>query len=87
MPIINYAFTSAQPTTGFRVEERTIDASSASGPDGLTNATLTARDIHTAADRDGALSVFRTLLALDPDKYRPGSGYRLVLVEANGGDR
>ncbi|MEU4776878.1 hypothetical protein [Micromonospora sp. NPDC023633] len=87
MNIIEHALTSAQPTTGFRVEERTIDAQATPDGDGLTNVTLTARDIHTVADRDGALNVFRTLLALDPDKYRPGSGYRLVLVEAKDGDR
>lgn len=87
MNIIEHALTSAQPATGFRVEERTIDTQAAPDRDGLMNTTLTTRDIHTAADRDGALNVFRTLLALDPDKYRSGSSHRLVIVEAKDGDR
>ncbi|GAA3780964.1 hypothetical protein [Micromonospora maritima] len=68
------------------IEERIVDARTAPDCEGLMNVDLTAKPIHTAEGTDGGWRVLRAAIRTNPDRYRSGSGFRLVLV-AQGGDR
>jgi hypothetical protein len=79
MHMIPDALTSAQPTTTkFRIEERTIDGA---------GKTLRTDRILNTHDRETGWDLFRQQLILNADRYKSGTGRRLVLVETDGGDR
>ncbi|MDH6460098.1 hypothetical protein M2302_000249 [Micromonospora sp. A200] len=74
MPIINYTAQAAQPTTRFKLEERTTR-------DGKVECT----GIETGYDRTSGLRRFDAKIRQNPNRY--GGRRRLVLVESDGGDR
>lgn len=78
MNIIRDKAAPAQPTTRYWVEERRIDTN---------GKTLHVEGSTSARDLDSGWNLLRSIRRVSPERYTPQGGYRLVLVEANGGDR
>ena len=77
MNIIQRTSTPAQPTTRFKLEERTTR------PDGEVEIT----GIETGYDRTSGLRRLDQRIRQHPDRYWGRACRRLVLVEAKDGDR